>query len=124
MVRSPLIWLDRLDPVQTMETARKDDPTLQAMEAVFAALKEAMGVGEPKALSATQIIQLAHERTDPVNGFQLRHPGLKEALLTVAGQRDSIDACELGKPDSSTKFRKRVANLPKRASTSRSFSPI
>jgi hypothetical protein len=96
-VRSALIWLGRPDPVETMETARKDDPNLQAMEAVFAALKEAMGIGERKAISAAQIIQRAGEIALELNGYPLRHPGLKEALLAVAGQRDSIDARELGK---------------------------
>ena len=53
-VRSALIWLGRPDPVETMETARRDDPNLQAMEAVFAALKDAIGVGEDRAISAAE----------------------------------------------------------------------
>ena len=96
-MRSPLLWLVRPDPLETMETARKDDPDLQATEAIFAALKEAVGIGEDKALSAAQIIQLAFDRTSIQEGSKLRYQGLREALLMGAGQRDSIDARELGK---------------------------
>jgi putative DNA primase/helicase len=95
MVRSPLIWLGQADPVETMESARRDDPALQAMEAVFAALKESMGF--ENAMSVAQIIQSADKMAPGVNGFQLVHPGLKEALVTVAEQRGTIDARELGK---------------------------
>jgi hypothetical protein len=94
-VRSPLLWLGRADPVETMESARTDDPALQAMQAVFAALKETMGFENAK--SVAQIIQSADKTAAGVNGFQLAHPGLKEALVTVAGQRGTIDARELGK---------------------------
>ena len=37
LVRAPLIWLGREDPVRTMETARSEDPELGALEAVGAA---------------------------------------------------------------------------------------
>jgi putative DNA primase/helicase len=94
-VRSPLIWLGRADPVETMESARGDDPALQAMEAVFAALKETMGF--ENRMSVAQIIQIADKTAPGANGFQSTHPGLKEALATVAGQRGTIDPRELGK---------------------------
>jgi hypothetical protein len=96
-VRSPLIWFGRADPVETMESARRDDPALQGMEAMFATLKDAIGIGEERAKSAAEIIQRADERASGLNGYQLAHPALKEALVTVAGQRGSIDARELGK---------------------------
>jgi putative DNA primase/helicase len=96
-VRSPLVWLGRADPVETMESARKDDPNLQAVEVVFVALKEAIGQGDQHAMSVAQIIKSAEEPVPGVNGFQLKHPGLKEALLTVAAPRGSLDARELGK---------------------------
>jgi hypothetical protein len=73
-----------------MELARRDDPALQAMEAVFAALKEVIGF--EKAMSVAQIIQSADKTASGVNGLQLVHPSLKEALGTVAGQRGIIDS--------------------------------
>jgi hypothetical protein len=100
-VRSPLIWLGRPDPVDTMEAARKDDPQLQAMEAVFAALKEAIGID--RKTTVAEIIQLADERTqnslfNPSAIPQLKYPGLKEALQNVAGDRlHVIDPRALGK---------------------------
>jgi putative DNA primase/helicase len=94
-LRSALIWLGCPDPVETMETARRDDPTLQAMEAVFAALKDALGVGREYASSAAEIIQRAYMTQSP-------HPGLKEALLAVAGRGGFVDARELGKWFSTT----------------------
>jgi putative DNA primase/helicase len=94
-VRSSLIWLVRADPVDTMESARKDDPQLRAIEAVFGGLKEAIGVG--KAKSVAEIIECAQSRGAWTDGSQLQYPGLAEALLTVAAPRGSIDARELGK---------------------------
>jgi putative DNA primase/helicase len=100
-VRSALIWLDRPDPVQTMETARKDDPTLQVMEAAFTGLKKAIGIGQKT--SVARIIQLADEiPSDSLFNSsatpQLKYPGLKEALQNVAGDRaGNIDRRELGK---------------------------
>lgn len=96
-VRSALIWLGHSDPVETMETARRDDPTLQAMEAVFAAFREAIGIGGQNAKSVAQIVDLAGEmELGPES--QLKFPGLREALLQVAGRRGGfIDNRELGK---------------------------
>jgi putative DNA primase/helicase len=100
-VRSALIWLGRADPLETMDAARKDDPMLQGMEAVFAGLKEAIGIGQKT--SVAEIIQLADEMSS-VSLFnssatpQSKYPGLKEGLQNVAGDRAGIiDRRELGK---------------------------
>jgi RepB DNA-primase from phage plasmid len=104
-VRSALIWLARPDPVDTMEAARKDDPTLRAMEAVFAALKETIGIRQKSTVA--EIIKLADQRVQatpfdpPSNSLgdrPLNHPGLKEALQNIAGDRAGfIDSRTLGK---------------------------
>jgi putative DNA primase/helicase len=100
-VRSPLIWLGRADPLETMEGARKDDPMLQAVEAVFAGLKQAIGIGQKT--SVAEIIQLADEMPsaslfNSSATAQFKYPGLKEALQNVAGDRAGIiDRRELGK---------------------------
>jgi hypothetical protein len=100
-VRSPLIWLGLPDPIDTMEAARKDDPQLQAMEAIFAALKEAIGID--RKTTAAEIIQLADQRSEnslfnPSTTPQLKYPGLKEALQNVAVDRlGGIDPRALGK---------------------------
>ena len=37
LVRSPLVWLGRADPVDTMEAARADDPTRSNLRAIVSA---------------------------------------------------------------------------------------
>src|SRR5262249_14986467 len=37
IVRAPLVWLGRVDPIQTMAKARKDDPELARLEALVSA---------------------------------------------------------------------------------------
>jgi hypothetical protein len=97
-VRSPLIWLGYPDPVETMETARREDPNLQTMQAVFAALKDVIGVGSKKACSVADIINRANEGEPGPIGFCLRYPGAKEALQHVAADRNgAIQGRELGK---------------------------
>jgi putative DNA primase/helicase len=98
-VRSPLIWLGRADPMETMESARKDDPTLQAMEAVFAALKEAIGTGQKATVA--EIIQLTDKRAELFGAIgipPLKYPSLREVLQNIAGDRNGfIDARGMGK---------------------------
>jgi putative DNA primase/helicase len=96
-VRSVLIWAGHADPVETMEIARREDPTLQAMEAVFAALKEAIGVGLPAASSVAEIIARSSELQSSCGLNILKFPRLKEALVQVAGRAGFIDNRELGK---------------------------
>jgi hypothetical protein len=95
-VRSALIWLGYPDPVATMEKIRKEDPSLQEMEAVFGALKDLMGVGQ--AYFVADIISRTNETAPGPNGYCLRYPGAKEALQHVAGDRNGmIQGRELGK---------------------------
>jgi hypothetical protein len=95
-VRSALIWLGYPDPVETMETARREDPSLQEMEAVFAALKDLIDVGQPYLVA--DIINRANETESGPGGYHSRYPRAKEALQHVAGDRNgTIQARELGK---------------------------
>jgi putative DNA primase/helicase len=97
-VRSALIWLGYPDPIETMETARREDPSLQTMQAVFAALKDLIGVGSEKACSVAEIINRANEHEPGPSGFRLRYPGATEAFQHVAGDRNgAIQGRELGK---------------------------
>jgi hypothetical protein len=109
MVRSPLIWLGRPDPVETMESARRDDPALQAMEAVFVALNEAMGTGAQNAKSVAQIIQ-CEDRTSPgLNGFKSQHPGPREAL-TDASSADAMP-CPVSMSERTAALLRRLGTL-------------
>ncbi|MGE8102531.1 hypothetical protein ACQKP1_02485 [Allorhizobium sp. NPDC080224] len=83
LVRSPLIWLGCADPVQTMEAARAEDPVLSSLNAVMGTWLESVGVEVP--LSAGEL----KERADAF-------PDLRAALMTVAGDRSTIDTRRLG----------------------------
>ena len=47
LIRSPLVWLGRADPVDTMETARADDPTRSNLRAIVSAWQNVIGINEP-----------------------------------------------------------------------------
>jgi putative DNA primase/helicase len=93
LVRSALIWLGQADPMLTMEDARAEDPTLQAISEVFTALWEAT---KGKHLTAREIVDLALDKHTPFDAPDnlppdelAKHreptfPALKEALINVA----------------------------------------
>lgn len=83
LVRSPLIWLGCADPVQTMEAARAEDPVLSSLSAVMNTWLESVGAEVP--VSAGEL----KERADV-------SPDLRAALMTVAGDRATIDTRRLG----------------------------
>lgn len=83
MVRSPLIWLDRADPVQTMDNARKEDPTLQTMATVFMAMYDSFGITKK---TAAEIIKNAGSKGT-----------LSDALMAAVDSKDGhINARQLG----------------------------
>lgn len=82
MVRSALMWLGCADPCATMEKAREEDPYLQAMTAVFAEIRAALGASNPK--TAAEIIQIALEK-ESADDSGCKHPALREALMNAAG---------------------------------------
>jgi putative DNA primase/helicase len=90
LVRSALVWLGRADPVQTMDAARAEDPELDAMRRVFAALHDVIGLDRPH--TAGQLKERAEQpgMNGPVN------PDLNEALLSVAFGMDGINSRKLG----------------------------
>jgi putative DNA primase/helicase len=90
LVRSPLVWLGRADPVATMEAARADDPSRANLRAVAAAWNAAVGPNKP--LTAGELRDAAGNSADP-------DVALRKALLAVAPavpRRDEIDAAKLG----------------------------
>jgi putative DNA primase/helicase len=98
LVRSALVWLGRADPVATMETARMEDPELDALRSVFAAWLEAIGPNRPQTagqLKETAERKLSSDYGDPTGA--LAYPELYEALMTVAYGGGGIDARKLGR---------------------------
>lgn len=93
MVRSALMWLDRADPVETMEIARAEDTGLAQLSAVVAAWREAIGVDNPKLAGELK----AAAECVSADGRQL-NLALRGALLDVAAARSgqAIDPIRLG----------------------------
>jgi putative DNA primase/helicase len=89
-VREPLVWLGCADPVGTMQELHTEDPKAADQHAVFKAWKSAIGVDFDKhrrRATTKEVIQAAAPNTE-----------LREALLSVAGQRfgSDIDPTKLG----------------------------
>ena len=93
MVRSPLVWLGEPDPVESMDSARDEDPELGDIRELFGLWPDYFDLDQK--VTTGQIIELACQ-APAANDFN-RQP-LKELLLGVAGDRDGggISAKRLG----------------------------
>jgi putative DNA primase/helicase len=97
-VRSPLVWLGCPDPVDTIASARADDPVRQARTSVFTAWATELGLDETGYFTS-ELVNRAEER-HPEDGPYMR-PELRNSFLSVARQRKAdhseIDRTQLGK---------------------------
>ena len=98
LVRSPLLWLGRPDPVSTMAETRSADPVRMARAAVFTAWETELGLGT--FFRTQDLIKRAEQQP----GIPDLIPGssgsqLHDALIDVApmpGRRDQINPKRLG----------------------------
>jgi putative DNA primase/helicase len=112
LVRSPLVWLGRADPVETMEAARAEDPELDDLRRVVAGWLEAVGLdrrcttGEIKQAAECTVYEKERQAaggtidTEPVwtgPGPGLAYPEFHEALMNVAYGGKGIDVRKLGR---------------------------
>jgi putative DNA primase/helicase len=96
-VRSALMWLGCADPVDTMETARAEDPVLAQLRAVLSAWKDALGTGYQNAHTAAELLGLADE-SELRDGVPVyRRPALREALLSVGASNGRPNTKTFGK---------------------------
>ena len=98
MVRNPLIWLGCADPVQTIETAREEDPELLlfavAMVELEKVLREGpMTSGEIKDAANRSLSNNDHSYYGQI---QYQNPELRQVLLDAAGFKGEIDTRRLG----------------------------
>jgi hypothetical protein len=106
-VRAPLIWLGEADPVESMETAREEDPELSAIRELFALWQAELNLGVD--YTASDLIRLASERTpertsertpertSEPSGGKLVRPLLRDFLFDkAAGKGGEISAQRLG----------------------------
>jgi putative DNA primase/helicase len=93
-VRSALMWLDRADPVLTIEKAREDDPKRVQLRQMLLSWREAVGVEMQNACHASKIIDLASQvgpDDKPV------WPDLNLAVTEALGDRYKVSAKSLGR---------------------------
>ena len=69
-VRSALIWLGCADPVDTVDTARDEDPEVQQLSAFLGAMVRELGSDRERAFSTIEIIGKAQDMA----GDKYRHP--------------------------------------------------
>jgi RepB DNA-primase from phage plasmid len=91
MVRAPLTWLGEADPVDSMETAREEDPELSAIRELFGQLP---GHFPDREWTTAELIKIACER--PFGGEFVR-PEFRDLLLRVAGEGGRVSPERLGK---------------------------
>jgi putative DNA primase/helicase len=90
LIRSPLVWLGRADPVKTIEISRSDDPIINSLRTVIAAWDTTVGTNNP--LTAGE---LKDEALKPSSD-----PHLAQAFCSIAaprGRSNEIDAQRLGR---------------------------
>jgi hypothetical protein len=99
LVRNALIWLDEADPVDTIESARAEDPERQHLEAVVTQWHAVLG--DRSVTTRTVIEEACGFDLDPTPGDPNRiaywHPDFRNALLDVAGERGRVTTGRLGK---------------------------
>lgn len=66
LVRSPLVWLGQDDPVNTMETARAEDPTRSALAEFVAAWRTVIGINKPITAGAMKKKACSTDNNDDV----------------------------------------------------------
>jgi hypothetical protein len=127
LVRNALLWLGEEDPVETVESARAEDPERQRLEAVIA---QWHAVLEYRSITARAVIDEAcasrFEKGTGPNGTDhhvLLHPDFRNALLDVANERGRVSAGRLGKWLSANKHKivgnHRLAAAPLSAGSAR-----
>ncbi|MEI5685453.1 hypothetical protein [Sphingomonas kyungheensis] len=91
-VRSPLVWLGRADPVETMDKARAEDPVIATLSGVLTAWHGAVGSSPRTTGEIKEAAELRDTYNGNINGI------LREALAEVADdKRGGIDAKRLGR---------------------------
>ena len=98
MVRSPLVWLGHADPVESMETAREEDPELSAIRELFEHWREHLKLSS--GYTTNTIIRTACDR-EAASSFS--GPGdfklaeFRDLLLRQAGDGGAVNSRRLGK---------------------------
>jgi putative DNA primase/helicase len=97
-VRSPLVWLGRADPVNSMERARQEDPERRALHSLIELWRDNLTVNMP--YTANELVSRANQLANPISEYgeprQQAQTELRELLLQQAGTRGDISTKTLG----------------------------
>jgi putative DNA primase/helicase len=102
MVREPLVWLGKADPVKTIDNTRDEAPELVSLVAVMIELRKLLG---NDTMTAGDVKDAACEREDDQSSFDsgrygrpatYHRPELRQVLVDAAGTRGEIDSSRLG----------------------------
>ena len=91
MAREPLVWLGQPDPVQSMDSAREEDPELANIRELFSLWRDYLTLDEP--YTCREIIEAACK--PPAPGDFNAQP-FKLLLLRVAEDKGNVSAKRLG----------------------------
>jgi hypothetical protein len=87
IVRSPLVWLGRADPVKSMEEIRQEDPGRRALHDLIELWRDYLTLNTPYA--ASDLVFRANELANPISDYgepeQKPQTELRELLLQQAG---------------------------------------
>jgi putative DNA primase/helicase len=99
IVRSPLVWLEKEDPVKSMEELRQEDPERRALHNLIELWRDNLALN--MSYTARELVFRANQLANPINedGEPEQEPqtDLRELLLQQAGtQRGDINTRALG----------------------------
>jgi hypothetical protein len=94
-VRAPLIWLGEKDPVESMETAREEDPELNNIRELFEHLETAFG--QNSKFATAQVIEKANNISGGFDNNGGGDTAFADFLNRVAPNGRDISAVGLGK---------------------------
>jgi hypothetical protein len=93
-VRSALMWLDKEDPVKSMDTIKAEDPETEALKALLTAWVRVIGTGYANRMELKTVVEMANE----MSGTEFKHLDLHSAVRAVmSDKRKPLDSFDLGK---------------------------
>ena len=113
-VRGALAWLDKPDPVLSMDGARDDDPELGELRDVMTQWQQHIGLNIETPAKALIHLADLHKHDDDTGRHlpDYANPDLRDTLLAVARGRVGVDAGRFGKWLRSKKDRVVSLQLP------------
>jgi putative DNA primase/helicase len=99
MVREPLVWLGKADPVKTIDETREEDPELVLLATVMVELHNVLGNNLMTVGDIKDAVNERESASDNYPGYgapRYRHPELRQVLIDAAGIRGEVDSRKLG----------------------------